>query len=99
MKKKMVMRIEKLGLDTNHFDKSLNETDLDIDIIGNPDLVATAYPLISAAWFFNKNGLHKIADEGPTDEVVTKITKRVNGGIIGLPDRINHFKEYYKLLV
>lgn len=68
------------------------------NIIDNPDLVATKYPLMSAAWFFHKNGLHKIADEGATDEVVTKVTKRVNGGIIGLPDRIKHFKEYYNLL-
>jgi putative chitinase len=68
------------------------------NIIETPDLVATKYPLMSAAWFFHKNGLHKIADEGATDEVVTKVTKRVNGGTIGLPDRIKHFKEYYNLL-
>jgi putative chitinase len=68
------------------------------NITETPDLVATKYPLMSAAWFFHKNGLHKIADEGATDEVVTKVTKRVNGGTIGLPDRIKHFKEYYNLL-
>ena len=67
-------------------------------IIDNPDLVATKYPLLSAAWFFHKNGLHKIADQGATDAVVTSVTKRVNGGTIGLPDRIKHFKEYYTLL-
>jgi len=68
------------------------------DMTATPDKVATHYPLLSAAWFFSKNGLHKIADEGSTDLVVTKITKRVNGGTIGLPDRIKHFKEYYSLL-
>ena len=67
-------------------------------IVDNPDLVATKYPLLSAAWFFHKNGLHKIADQGATDAVVTSITKRVNGGTIGLDDRIKHFKEYYNLL-
>ena len=67
-------------------------------IVDNPDLVATKYPLLSAAWFFHKNGLHKIADGGATDAVVTSVTKRVNGGTIGLPDRIKHFKEYYALL-
>jgi putative chitinase len=67
-------------------------------IVDNPDLVATKYPLLSAAWFFHKNGLHKIADKGATDAVVTEVTKRVNGGTIGLPDRIKHFKEYYSLL-
>lgn len=75
------------------FGKSISE-----DIAANPDLVATKYPLLSAAWFFYKNGLHKIADGGATDAVVTSITKRVNGGTIGLPDRIKHFKEYYQLL-
>jgi putative chitinase len=69
-----------------------------VDIPSNPDLVASKYALASAAWFFSKNGLHKIADEGASDVVVTKITKRVNGGTIGLPDRIKHFKEYYHLL-
>jgi putative chitinase len=69
-----------------------------VDIPSNPDSVATTYALASAAWFFSKNGLHKIADEGASDIVVTKITKRVNGGTIGLPDRIKHFKEYYHLL-
>lgn len=67
-------------------------------IIDNPDLVATKYPLLSAAWFFHKNGLHKVADQGATDAVVTSVTKRVNGGTIGLADRIKHFKEYYNLL-
>jgi len=67
-------------------------------IIDNPDLVATKYPLLSAGWFFHKNGLHKIADKGATDAVVTEVTKRVNGGTIGLADRIKHFKEYYDLL-
>ena len=68
------------------------------NILETPELVATKYPLMSAGWFFHKNGLHKIADEGATDAVVTKITKRVNGGTIGLADRIKHFKEYHTLL-
>jgi putative chitinase len=68
------------------------------DILGNPDLVSTKHALASAAWFWKKNGLNLIADTGSTAEVVTKITKRVNGGTIGLPDRIKHFKEYHALL-
>ena len=69
-----------------------------VDLTTTPDLVATQYPLLSAAWFFHKNGLHKIADAGATDAVVTSVTKRVNGGTIGLSSRIKEFKEYYKLL-
>jgi putative chitinase len=75
------------------FDKVVEE-----NLIEQPDLVATKYPLLSAAWFFHKNNLHKIADEGATDAVVTKVTKRVNGCTIGLADRIKHFKEYHALL-
>jgi putative chitinase len=68
------------------------------DINTDPTLVATQYPLASAAWFFSKNNLHKLADGGATDAVVTSVTKRVNGGTIGLADRIKHFKEFYILL-
>ena len=75
------------------FGKSIGE-----DMTTNPEKVSTHYALLSAAWFFTKNNLHKMADEGASDAVVTKITKRVNGGTIGLPDRIKHFKEYYHLL-
>ena len=71
---------------------------IEVDLTTTPDLVATQYPLLSAAWFFHKNGLHKLADGGATDAVVTSVTKRVNGGIIGLADRIKHFNEYYSLL-
>jgi putative chitinase len=75
------------------FGKAINE-----DITANPDLVATKYPLLSAAWFWSSNGLNTLADKGADDASVTAITKRVNGGTIGLPDRIKHFKEYYTLL-
>jgi putative chitinase len=68
------------------------------DCVANPDLVATKYPLASAAFFFDSNKLWSICDLGSSDDVVTKVTKRVNGGTIGLADRIKHFKEYYSLL-
>ena len=68
------------------------------DTVGNPDLVATKYPLASAAFFFDSNKLWSICDKGADDATVTAVTKRVNGGTIGLPDRIKHFKEYYHLL-
>jgi putative chitinase len=76
------------------FGRAINE-----DLLSNPDKVATDYPLLSAAWFFTKNNLHEIADQGATDQVVRQITRRVNGGFIGLADRIKHFNEYYSLLL
>ena len=68
------------------------------DTVSNPDLVATKYPLASAAFFFDTNKLWSICDKGADDSTVTAVTKRVNGGTIGLSDRIKHFNEYYKLL-
>lgn len=68
------------------------------DITANPDLVASKYALASAAFFFKKNNLWSICDKGSSPEVVTLVTKRVNGGTIGLADRQKHFKEYYNLL-
>jgi putative chitinase len=68
------------------------------DITVTPDLVATKYALASAAFFFKKNNLWSICDKGSSPEVVTLVTKRVNGGKIGLADRQKHFKEYYNLL-
>ena len=75
------------------FDKTVSD-----DILANPDLVATKYPLASAAFFFNNNNLWSICDKGADDATVTAVTKRVNGGTIGLSDRLKHFKEYYSLL-
>lgn len=71
---------------------------IDDDIVSHPDLVATKYPLLSAAWFWYMRSLNVLADEGSSDEVVAKITKKVNGGLHGLDDRIKHFKHYYALL-
>jgi putative chitinase len=68
------------------------------DCVANPDLVATKYPLASAAFFFDSNKLWAICDKGADNATITAVTKRVNGGTIGLADRIKHFNEYYKLL-
>jgi len=77
---------------------SLFDATVPESIIAQPDLVATKYPLASAAFFFKRNNLWAICDRGATPEVVTAVTKRVNGGTIGLADRQKHFKEYYNLL-
>ena len=68
------------------------------DCVAQPDLVATKYPLASAAFFFNRNKLWTICDQGATDEVVTKVSRRVNGGTNGLADRLAKFKIYHGLL-
>ena len=68
------------------------------DCVANPDLVSTKYPMDSAIWFFDKNKLWDICSKGAGDDVVTAVTKRVNGGTHGLADRIAKFKLYYSLI-
>lgn len=68
------------------------------DCVANPDLVASKYPLASAAFFFESNKLWAVCDKGADTAAVTAVTKRVNGGTIGLADRQKHFNEYWNLL-
>lgn len=75
------------------FDKSVAD-----DILANPDLVATKYPLMSAAFFFEKNNLWKICDGGADKEDVIALTKRINGGTHGLEDRLTKFALFNSLL-
>lgn len=77
---------------------SLFDATVPESILTDPELVATKYPLASAAFFFKRNNLWAICDRGASVADVIAVTKRVNGGTIGLPDRIKHFNEYYKLL-
>jgi putative chitinase len=75
------------------FDKSVED-----DILANPDLVATKYPLMSAAFFFERNNLWKICDGGADKEDVIALTKRINGGTHGLEDRLTKFALFNSLL-
>jgi putative chitinase len=55
-----------------------------VDLIGNPDwLLNPKYAALSAGWFWNKKGLNALADA----EDFETMTKRINGGLIGLDDR------------
>ena len=72
---------------------------ISVDLITNPDLVATKYPLTSAAWFFEKNKLWDVCDQGLHQDIVKQVTKRVNGGSIGLADRISKTNVLSNLLI
>lgn len=48
----------------------------------------------SACWFWETNGLNQWADEG---DILT-LTKRINGGTIGLEDRIKHYEHAISIL-
>jgi putative chitinase len=59
-------------------------TALDIDLVGSPALlVEPKYAALSAGWFWNKKGLNSLADASD----IETMTKRINGGLIGLDDR------------
>lgn len=76
-----------------YFGDAINE-----DLISKPELVATKYPLVSAAWFFKTRKINQISDLGNSVDIITKVTKKVNGGIIGLDKRIKEFNKFYDLL-
>jgi len=59
-------------------------TALGIDFVGNPNfLIEPKYAALSAGWFWNKKGLNGLADASD----IETMTKRINGGLIGLEDR------------
>jgi putative chitinase len=68
------------------------------DCVANPDLVGTKYPLASAAFYFNSNNIWAICDRGADDGTVTQVTKAVNGGTHGLPERLQNFKSFMRAL-
>jgi putative chitinase len=58
---------------------------LGVDLIGHPDwLLDPKYAALSAGWFWNKHGLNELADA----QEHGIISKRINGGTLGLDDRI-----------
>ena len=65
-------------------------SDMDVDVVNNPDTVSEdkEVALMSAIWYWNSNNLNRYADSGD----IKTLTKRINGGYIGLEDRIHHWE-------
>jgi putative chitinase len=58
---------------------------LGVDLVNNPAwLLDPKYAALSAGWFWNKKGLNELADQ----QEHGMITKRINGGTLGLDDRL-----------
>lgn len=71
---------------------------LGIDLIAEPQLLEQPlYAALSAGWFWNKKGLNALADEGTKDSFEV-MTKRINGGLLGLDDRKSKMIEALKAL-
>ena len=68
------------------------------DVMTNPDLVATELAFESAMFFFERNKLWSICDQGITDAAILSLTKKINGGTHGLDDRKNKTKTYHMQL-
>jgi putative chitinase len=66
-----------------------------VDFVKEPDLVATPqYAALTAGWFWDTHKLNRFADVRDW----TGLTKRINGGIIGLDDRIKHINHALEVL-
>jgi len=68
------------------------------DVMTNPDIVATELAFESAIFFFDKNNLWTICDKGVDDSTITIVSKRINGGTLGLEDRKSKTKKYAMLI-
>jgi putative chitinase len=71
---------------------------LGVDLVTQPHLLEEPrYAVLSAGWFWNKKGLNALADEGTKDSFEV-MTKRINGGLLGLDDRKAKMNEALKAL-
>ena len=70
----------------------------DPKILEDPGLVKTKYAFESALFFFEKHKLWAICDQGVNQKSITSLTKKINGGINGLSDRIALTQKFYNLL-
>jgi putative chitinase len=68
------------------------------DVMDNPDLVATELAFESAMFFFERNRLWVLCDQGVNDAAILAVTKKVNGGTHGLDDRKSKTKTYFAQL-
>jgi putative chitinase len=68
------------------------------DVMTNPDIVANELAFESAMFFFERNKLWSICDQGVTDAAILSVSKKVNGGTHGLEDRKNKTKTYFAQL-
>ena len=65
------------------------------DLLTNPGLlIQPEYATMSAGWFWNKKGLNALADAKDYPEM----TKRINGGLLGLADRIAKINNAIQIL-
>jgi putative chitinase len=72
-------------------------TSINLEINSDPQIISDHYNLISALWFWNSRNISDICTDA-SDLVITQVTKKVNGGNIGLAQRITATNKFYNLL-
>lgn len=68
---------------------------LGVDFWADPDLVATPkYAALTAGWFWSTHNCNALSEAGDW----VGLTKKINGGTIGLDDRVKHTNEALQVL-
>jgi putative chitinase len=74
-----------------HFGKAVG-----VDVVMKPDLVRTPqYAALSAGWFWSTHDCNRLAEASDWN----RLTRKINGGIIGLADRIKHTEQALAVLI
>ena len=66
------------------------------EVMEDPSLLEEDYAMDTAIWFFQSNNLWKICDEGVNDDVIKRLTRKINGGYTGLDHRIKETNKVYE---
>lgn len=82
--------------------RNFNESDLCTeDVLEHPEKVAQ-YPLnqVASMWFWERNKLNTLADQDDGgsigEQIVEKITRKVNGGLNGISERRYYYRRFKK---
>ena len=70
----------------------------DDDCVDNPDVVATKYPMDSAAMYWKNNGINELCDLGSDQDAINRVRHAVNGGLIGVNNVTMLFNKIFPLI-
>ena len=77
----------------NNYQKFAESLNMEVEDV--PEFLSTFEGAVqSACWFWEANDLNTLADK----QDIKAMTKRINGGYIGLEDRIKHYEEALEIL-
>ncbi|CAB4173775.1 COG3179 Predicted chitinase [uncultured Caudovirales phage] len=77
----------------NNYQKFAESLNMEVEEV--PEFLSTFEGAVqSACWFWEANDLNTLADK----QDIKAMTKRINGGYIGLEDRIKHYEEALEIL-